>query len=396
VLLLSSFCMFIPLVIIALSPKTSLFLLTYIVIELLQFFFLKLIFRNTPFYYIIFFYILLYCVNMIISSIAIAIVPNYRFHIDYLCNTFTSILCAIICFTNLRHALRQALQWTPKYVIIISLVLLVIAAIMSVLISAYQLSIFPDKWNRLIQVLTTFLLVAICVVVPVIFIISISNTRLKTLTADYEQQIHAQAEHYRKLAEANYEVRRFRHDFQNIRIAMTSLLERGEYEQARQLMAQSGDAMDSIQPLFSTGNGIADALLTDKQTRADTINTRITFSGVIPPDSLSPTDLCVLLGNSLDNALDACRKLPLSDPKTISVKCSCTGGFLFLTVCNPIGEKVTIRNNHIATTKEDKALHGYGLYSLHTIVKRYDGQIQLNATEDSFTVSIDLSLSAKH
>ena len=69
-------------------------------------------------------------------------------------------------------------------------------------------------------------------------------------------------------------------------------------------------------------------------------------------------------------------------------------GFLFLTITNPIAEKVLIRNNHIATTKEDKTLHGFGLYSLHSIVKKYDGEVKLSATENSFTINVDLCIMA--
>ena len=195
------------------------------------------------------------------------------------------------------------------------------------------------------------------------------------------------------MSKANYEVRRFRHDFKNIRIAIERLLERGEYDEALKLIRQCNNATehpDGFHSAFDTGNGIADALLTDKQEKALAHNTQITFQGTIPTDFLSPIDLCVILGNSLDNALEACQKLPSQGRKTISISCNCSSGFLFLSITNPIAEKVTIRNNHISTTKENKTLHGFGLYSLHTIVKKYDGELQLSSTEDSFTVSIDL------
>ena len=148
-------------------------------------------------------------------------------------------------------------------------------------------------------------------------------------------------------------------------------------------------------PIFDTGNGIADALLTDKQEKAVLQNTQIAFQGAIPPEALSPTDLCVILGNSLDNALEACQKLPDRDDKTISVTSNCRGGFLFISITNPIAEKVTVRDNHIATTKENKTLHGFGLYSLHSIVKKYDGDVQLASTDKTFTISIDLCVMSK-
>lgn len=391
-----SYLCFIPFLATAVLYDTLGFAPFFLLFIILQFVFLKVSFYRLKLSYLIIIYTLLNCSTLLLSAILSAMAPNFYFYVDMFTHTLVALSIFVICCTKAKYLIQEALTLIPKYVLILSCILLLVASVASGIISMLKKSLFPVIWSDWIQVLISFLLMAIGVVVPIIFIISISNTRLKTLTADYEQQIHAQAEHYKKLAEANYEVRRFRHDFQNVRIAMATLLEQGDYEQAKLLIVQSGDAMDSMQPLFSTGNGIADALLTDKQARADAINTSITFSGVIPPDSLSPTDLCVLLGNSLDNALDACRKLPLRDRKVISVNSNCAGGFLFLTIRNPIGERVTIRNNHIATTKADKTLHGYGLYSLHTIVKRYDGQIQLNATDDSFTVSIDLSVPVKH
>lgn len=391
--LLSSFICFIPLTVFLLSGTDSLLYPVYIIFQIIQFILIRLSFKDVRIRHVFFFYIILYCVNVVLTSLLVSFIPRHFKHLDISINTAITALWICVCLSTARHTVQQTLAYIPKSIMIISAFLLAVAALMAVMISNFQQGDFPGVWNQWIQRLISFLLMAICLVVPVIFIISISNTWLKTLTADYEQQIHAQAEHYKNLAEANYEVRRFRHDFKNIRIAIEKLLDRGEYDEALKLIRQCNDSLENpggFHPTFDTGNGIADALLTDKQEKAMECNAQISFNGVIPPDSLSPTDLCVILGNSLDNALDACEKIHGQDNKTISVSCQCSSGFLFLSITNPIAEKVVIRNNHIATTKENKTLHGFGLYSLHSIVKKYDGEVQLSATEDSFTVNIDL------
>lgn len=130
----------------------------------------------------------------------------------------------------------------------------------------------------------------------------------------------------------------------------------------------------------------------EKQRRAASCNAQIKFQGTIPSNFLSPTDLCVILGNTLDNAIEACEKLQSEDKTIISVICNCNSGFLFLTITNPISEKVVISNNHIATTKEDKTLHGFGLYSLSSVVKKYHGDMELKATDSQFTAEINLPL----
>ena len=398
VVLWCSFLAFIPLIIIALFNQSSLLYPTYLVFVVVQFLLIKVSFKSIKVCYLIVAYIILYFTNMVFASLIIAIAPDYRYHVDYIINAITTMLCLIICLTKVRYAVQQVLAWTPKYIMIVSTLLLMIASATSVMVSYLQNFRFPEVWSKWISTFIAFLLMAICIIVPIIFVISISNTRLKTLTADYEQQICAQAEHYKNLAQANYEVRRFRHDFKNIRIAIEKLLAQGSYDEALKLIRQCNDSLENpggFHPIFDTGNGIADALLTDKQEKAVLQNTQIAFQGAIPPEALSPTDLCVILGNSLDNALEACQKLPDRDDKTISVTSNCRGGFLFISITNPIAEKVTVRDNHIATTKENKTLHGFGLYSLHSIVKKYDGDVQLASTDKTFTISIDLCVMSK-
>ncbi len=396
-ILLCSFFGFVPLIVFALQGTETLLYPAYVLFQIIQFVLIKLSYRTIKISQVVFFYIIFYCINVVLTSLLVVFIPQDIRYLDACTNTAITALWVLVCLSQIRHTVQQILSYLPRYILIISAFLLVVAALMSVMISNFQQYDFPEVWSRWIQIFTLFLLMAICLVVPVIFMISFSNTRLKTLTAEYEQQIHAQAEHYKNLAQANYEIRRFRHDFKNIRIAIGSLLERGEYDEALKLIHQCNNDLEhpgGVHTVFDTGNGIADALLTDKQEKALVNNAQIIFRGVIPTDFLSPTDLCVILGNSLDNALEACQKLPSQDTKTISVSCNCSSGFLFLSITNPIAEKVVIRNNHIATTKENKTLHGFGLYSLHAIVKKYDGELQLSSTEDSFTVSIDLCVTA--
>ena len=167
------------------------------------------------------------------------------------------------------------------------------------------------------------------------------------------------------------------------------------HEQALALIQKYNNALNSpgtFRPTFDTGNGIADALLTDKSEKASAINAEIAFHGAIPQDALSPTDLCVILGNTLDNAIEACQKLDLKTDKTIAIDCNCRSGFLFLSISNPVSEKVIIHDNYISTTKENKTLHGFGLYSLQSVVKRYGGEVKLSSTDDCFTVDIDMCI----
>lgn len=392
-----SFSAFIPLMIISYFDQPNLHSLSYLLFGILQFLMILSIFPGVKMYCIISCYVQIYCFNVIIISFVATISDSNLIVIDLIVNTLTALMCVVVCSTNIRFKIRQIMDWVPKYILVTTTLLLALLTIVSVLVFGYKYPVIHSIWSNVSQLTVVLLQFCICIVLSILALNAISVSRLKALTENYEQQIYAQAEHYKNLAAANLELRRFKHDFQNTRIAIEKLLADGDHAQALTLMQQCGNAMErpgGLALMFDTGNGIADALLTDKQTKADACNARIVFSGAITPNYLSPTDLCVILGNTLDNAIEACEKINAATAKIIRVNCSCSNGFLFLSVCNPIGEKVVIRDNHIATTKENKTLHGFGLYSLQSVVKRYDGEVKLSSTEDAFIVEIALCLTS--
>lgn len=243
-------------------------------------------------------------------------------------------------------------------------------------------------------VLVEFMLLASFLV---FMIVSRTKSVLKVQNDNFEQQIAAQSEHYRELAAANAEVRRFKHDFKNLRFAIEQLLSDGKKSEAQAIMQEFTETLNSTgrsMILFDTGNGIADALLMDKLRQAHQKQTLLTFKGAIPQNALAPTDLCVLLGNTIDNAIEACEKLPAEYQREITVECNCSSGFLFLTVRNPISKPVPICDHMVPSTKKDKALHGFGIQSLHKVAKNYDGTVKLNSDGGDFTVNVELYLPA--
>ena len=391
--LYGSFLVFLPPALITALDDHTLFSVSYVSVQVLQFLLIKLAFKKVKIRQLLFSYILLYCLNMMLVSVAVAIAPVHHLLFDYLISAVISVLCALLCFSKIRHTVRQVIEWTPKYIRMICGLLLVPTTVISVFTSGTELYQNHGMLSHATQIVISVLMLGICIVLPVIILISVSNSQLRSLTANYEQQIHTQAEHYQNLAAANYEARRFRHDFKNISIAIEKLLADGMHEHALELLQKYNHTLNApgaFHPTFDTGNGIADALLTDKSEKASAINANLTFNGAIPQNALSPTDLCVILGNTLDNAIDACQKLDPKTDKTIAIDCNCSSGFLFLSISNPVSEKVIIHDNYISTTKENKTLHGFGLYSLNSVVKRYDGEVRLSSTDDCFTVDIDM------
>lgn len=378
---------FVGLIAFAFVGNPVLFYVFYWVSVAAQFWLLKRIFKDVRLSALLFVFVVIWLMNLLLISLVTLIVPYSYWLTDCIVNTTTTGLFVLMCVMPLRNKIQQIIELTPQYVFLISAAMLLFAAITSGLISGFGNSDFPEVWTQFVQITISALLLVICTVIPVIFMIAISNSRFKAQTEEYENQIRIQADYYKELAKANYEIRRFRHDFNNMRIALKQLLKEGNYEEAlAQLKLEERDMV----PRFDTGNSFADALLSHKQAYAQRAGAEIQFKGALSPDMPEPTDLCVILGNTLDNAIEACEKL--SGQKVISVSAACSSGFLFLTVHNPAAGPVAVRDGKAATTKENKTLHGFGLYSLNAVVRKYDGTVKLSPENDSFTAEIELCL----
>lgn len=304
--------------------------------------------------------------------------------------------CIFFCFNkNANAKITYVLDILSKKTKILLISYVLANTLLFSFILTYIPLIHAIFWNIALKIALALLTAFLFILFPIIIFTVLTNSYLKSQNEKFQKDIEAQAKHYSDLAKANYELRRFKHDFNNIKIGLEKTLGDNDYEAALSILENSNYDFQNIAEKmleFDTGNGIVDALLSDKQSKANKSNTRIVFSGSVPPDSIAPTDLCVLFGNTLDNAIEACEKFEDETEKTIFVSCKCNSGFAFISITNPVADDVVIRGNSIDSTKADKASHGYGLYSLNKIVKKLDGSLNLSCEDRIFKVDIDLSL----
>ena len=333
----------------------------------------------------------MYALNLILISIFVMCTQMPSLTLDLLVNITTISIFIGICFSKLRYPLSRIVLWLPKYLLFIVTLLLLLASILAVLLADYRLFLYQAQWTGITQVFTIILLLSLCIALPILTLVAISHNQLKTQNIMYKQQLHAQAEHYQKQAESNYEIKKFKHDFKNISIGVESLIAQGDYARASEMIQNFRNAIDasSLNIKYTTGSEILDALLTDKQSIATQYNTTIQFDGCLPKNILSPTDLCIIFGNTIDNAIEACQKIDSQEPKEITIDCNSCGNVLFISIQNPIAEPVQIRDNHIQTTKKDKTVHGFGLPSLYSVVKKCDGEVKLECTSNKFTIRLE-------
>lgn len=204
------------------------------------------------------------------------------------------------------------------------------------------------------------------------------------------QNTEAQAllESVRGRQHSDESIRALRHDLKNHTIALQLLLERGDTEGALRYLNTFREQADVPAGIFHTGNDLLDGLLRQKLLpvleQGVAVKVSIDFrQGTF----IDPFDLCILMGNVLDNAIEACSRLPSPSERLINVSGGPSANFLLIRVENSCATGLSFSNELPQTTKANAFLHGFGLRNIQQVLNRYDGNLTVNAAEHGKFVS---------
>ena len=275
-------------------------------------------------------------------------------------------------------------------------VLLVFMVWTSALLLAVSLFIFkrfPElAVFRLAAVLIGVLVILVGVMCPLLITYNLSSKHYKKLSDLMDKQVRAQVTHYGAMSKVNEDIRRFHHDYNNMRLGLVDFLKRDDAAGALAFLETDEMSLTDVPQAFTTGSIILDALLNEKQVEAAGVNTSINFSGVVPGNLINPADICAIFGNALDNAIEACSKYSDEEKRVIVVQADVSHGYIFIKIENPTVSDVHIINNTVTTSKENRNAHGFGLRSIQKAVEKYSGDMKLQYEDGVFRVAIDLYL----
>ncbi len=168
----------------------------------------------------------------------------------------------------------------------------------------------------------------------------------------YKQQTYAYQNQLEVIMESRNRVRALRHDLKNHILALQVLVQRKETEEAAQYLDSMKNFMTNPQEYVKTGNDTVDSLLNYKIQKADevlnVVETKISIPGQL---RLRSFDLNVLLGNLLDNAIDASMR---TEEKKLKLMIKLDKGILFLNICNSCQRIADGRRDFLETTKEER------------------------------------------
>lgn len=222
------------------------------------------------------------------------------------------------------------------------------------------------------------------------------------LADKFEQRIHLQdakernelllalqAEQYQKLADSIEETRAARHDMRHHLKAMKVMSEHGEHARLDAYLDDLIDHLPRNRQITVCENYTANIILDHFITRTKELGVPLRFSFHLShTPGISDADLCVLIGNALENALEAVMEVP-EDKRFISVRALEEEDRIYMTFDNSFsGELKAGSENGYLSHKRGYTATGVGIPSIRTIVKRYGGDMRIDAEDGVFKLSV--------
>ncbi len=214
--------------------------------------------------------------------------------------------------------------------------------------------------------------------------------RLKHFHSQVQQKV--QTAYYDEINQRYQETRQMWHDFHNHLLAIQALNDSGDHEGANRYVRELTEQIDHNLLPAKTGCNPVDVLLFKKNQLAvqKAITCRFIVNCSLAETGVSEFDLCSILGNLMDNALEAVSELS-GEQRTIELTIKRQNAMLYLSCENPYMGERKQEHGQLVTTKADSARHGIGLSSIRQISKKYRGYVNVQTENQIFFVQVLLN-----
>ena len=237
---------------------------------------------------------------------------------------------------------------------------------------------FPDY-------MVFFMAVLLFVNIMIVFYVEAlrKNEKEKYLAELTEQHYHLQIEYYQQLLEKQQETKALWHDIKKYTTAMQAVAAQNDSEQLRQIAQAAADAYERVKDISAVGNPVVDALLNQYLRSAKENQIQVLLDITIPEVlAISTLLLSVVIGNTFDNAIEACR-LIAPEKRVIHLQLRKQNRILFYSIENPYIDAVT----QLRVGKH----YGYGLKNVERAVNQNNGNFQVEKVDGNFIVQIRLN-----
>lgn len=212
-----------------------------------------------------------------------------------------------------------------------------------------------------------------------------SEKKIDKKIASYQHELIET--HYREVENMYRQIRGWRHDYRNHIQTMKAYAASEDWDAIKRYLDLLDDDLTTVDTAIKTGNPMTDAILNSKISLAKSKNIKVIADAHIPLKlKSSEIDLCCIIGNLFDNAIEASVKLP-EEQRVIRVYMDMRNTQLYISFTNfTAGKKMKKEGKRFQSTKGEG--HGFGLVRIDAIVERLDGYISRNSEDGAFTTEI--------
>lgn len=187
------------------------------------------------------------------------------------------------------------------------------------------------------------------------------------------------------------QMRGWRHDYHNHIQTMKAYRSLGQTDKMDDYLNALETDLASVDTLVKSGNVMVDAILNSKLSLAKARSISVNAKAVVPKTiTISEIDLCVIIGNLLDNAIEACLRTDDEAERFIRVYVDLKRDNLYVSVTNFSGGRLEKQGGRYVSSKQGN--HGFGLVRVDRIVDKYEGYIKRRDEEGAFTTEVLLPL----
>ncbi|WP_097026714.1 sensor histidine kinase [Clostridium peptidivorans] len=200
------------------------------------------------------------------------------------------------------------------------------------------------------------------------------------------QQSNSYINQFEIIKQSQDNIAMMRHDMKNHIFKFQDIMQKGGKQDILDYLESTLEFIDVSNQYVNSQNLDVDSILNYKIHEAKKAGAVVDIVVNIPNKlRIDSFDLNVILGNLMDNAIYAIKN---SKSKEIKIEIEFDRNILYIIITNTYSGRILSRNGKLQSTKKDKDNHGIGLRSVETVVRKYDGIMDIDYDDSNFTVSI--------
>lgn len=299
----------------------------------------------------------------------------------YACNTILLLIplavMSVICIVTVKYIRKPFNQYIrysgANWILPLILVLLIVA-----LFSYFSNS----TYEPILSFLLFLIAIAAFLVIAKLFQAEYDRQQLKKEQDAYETRIRMSQNEYREIARKHELLREYRHDMRHHLLALSNILHDSDSTQAEEYINTLVERLENTENVVYCKNQIINAVLSSYITKAKKIGCVLDTHISIPEKlEIQDIDLCVILANALENAVNACEKEE-ENHRHIKIKIGFQNA-LHISIKNSCNETIVFDENGLPITAS-KQEHGIGMKSIANTVEKYNGILKCECSDGEF------------